>query len=278
MKQAFSQGAGGRNGMKSKLLLCMSIEILCFLYVAMQIAKSETKVVSALVIFLIGLIIFTYAVIAASKPNNKIMDKDNFVKDYKIRIKKANIDIMKSMKIKEKFFIEQMQSINKEILRKYAENGNEDSGVILKLLFESRKKHAENNNIALEIKWNENNLQSKNLPCKNLQGKCKIDIWDMGDILLNLLDNAIEAVENNSEENRWIKLTGIIEDNYVFIEILNPYDGELKIVKGEIKTTKEDEKNHGMGLKIVRKAAEKYGMTMDVSVGDNIFGVRIAGH
>ena len=267
--------------MKSKLLLCMGIEILCFIYVAMQIAKSEKKGVSALVIFLIGLIIFIYAVIAASQPYKKIMDKDNFVKDYRTQIKKANIDIMKSMKIKEKFFIEQMQLINKEILRKYAENGNEDSGVILKLLFESRKKHAENNNISLEIKWNENNLQSKNLSWKKLQDKnllckCKIDIWDMGDILLNLLDNAIEAVENNSEENRWIKLTGIIEDNYVFIEILNPYDGELKIVKGEIKTTKEDEKNHGMGLKIVRKAVEKYGMTMDVSVGNNIFRVRIA--
>lgn len=262
---------GGRNGMKRKLLLCMSIEILCFVYVIIQIAKKENRDILPAAIFLVGAIIllYVYALTADIQSHNRIIDKDKFVKT---QLKKANIEIIKVMQMKEKYLIEQMRILNEEILKSHAVNGDRNRGEILKLLFASRKRYAESINIALEIKWNEKDLQSK----FSLY-ECKIDIWDMVHIILNLIDNALEAADKNTEENRWIKLKGIIDNHYAFIEVLNPYNGELKIVNGEIKTTKEDEKNHGMGLKIVRKTAEKYGMAMDVSTCDNIFKVRIAG-
>lgn len=257
--------------MKRKLLLCMSIEILCFVYVIIQIAKKENREILPAAIFLVGaiILIYVYAVTADIQSHNKIIDKDKFVKT---QLKKANIEIIKVMQMKEKYLIEQMRILNEEILKSHAVNGDRNSGEILKLLFASRKRYAESINIALEIKWNEKDLQSK-----FSFYECKIDIWDIVHIILNLVDNALEAADKNTKENRWIKLKGIIDNNYAFIEVLNPYNGELKIVNGEIKTTKEDEKNHGMGLKIVRKTAEKYGMAMDVSTCDNIFRVRIAG-
>lgn len=272
---------GGRNGMKRKLLLCMIIEILCFLYAAMESVKRGNREILSASIFLIGVIVLinSYIIATYSQSLNNDIYKKGFVST---QIKKANIDIMEALKKKEKYFAEEMQFLCKEIFKSHEADDNEGNKEILKLLFESRKKHAENINVALDIKWNgtdlcwdRENLQSKKLQSNSLFIECRVSIWDIGHIFLNLLDNALEAAEKNPPENRWIKLRADLDDNYVFMEIENPYKGELKILNGEIKTTKEDEGNHGMGLKIVREISEKYGMTMEVCALDNIFRVRV---
>lgn len=156
--------------------------------------------------------------------------------------------------MEEAYFKEQIELIDEELFREYINNGKENNNVILKRLFEDRKKRAENLKIKLEIKWDD----SKN--DRNI-----VPIWDMVSIISNLLDNGLEAVWDNSAEKRWISLSGSMKGKCVSIEVLNSYDRKIQIINEEIKTTKKDENNHGMGLKIIKQIAEKYGMVMKVN-------------
>ena len=75
----------------------------------------------------------------------------------------------------------------------------------------------------------------------------------------NLLSNAYEAAIKSSEKK--IKVQMYMENDGAFsvIKIENSYDKTLLAGgDGELKTTKEDGEIHGLGIKSIRKTAEKY--------------------
>ena len=80
---------------------------------------------------------------------------------------------------------------------------------------------------------------------------------DISLILGNLLENAVEGAEK-AEKRKCIKLTVKYDKKNLLIAVENSYGGKLKKIKGELKTTKEDTANHGIGLASVRRAARKY--------------------
>ena len=80
---------------------------------------------------------------------------------------------------------------------------------------------------------------------------------DISLILGNLLENAIEGAEK-AEKRKYIKLRIKYDKKNLLIAVENSYGGKLKKVKEELKTTKEDTANHGIGLASVRRAARKY--------------------
>ena len=86
------------------------------------------------------------------------------------------------------------------------------------------------------------------------------DAFDMGIILQNLLQNALEACEKVSEGKRFIVLTGKRKGRFFLIEVKNSFVGE--VVFGQdglpVTTKKEDAPMHGIGLSNVRREAEKY--------------------
>ena len=86
------------------------------------------------------------------------------------------------------------------------------------------------------------------------------DAFDVGIILQNLLQNAIEACEKVSEGERFIVLTGKRKGRFFLIEVKNSFVGE--VVFGQdglpVTTKKEDVPMHGIGLSNVRREAEKY--------------------
>lgn len=80
---------------------------------------------------------------------------------------------------------------------------------------------------------------------------------DLGALLGNALDNAIEAAEK--AENKYVKVFINYDKNNLLITIINSYDGVLlKGTGGYLKTRKKDKQNHGMGIKIMKRTAEKY--------------------
>lgn len=86
-----------------------------------------------------------------------------------------------------------------------------------------------------------------------------IDNGDLNILLGNLFDNAIEAVSKVSEENRVINFKIISDRTALLFEISNTYDGIIaRNQKGEIITTKENSKNHGIGLKAVMEIINRY--------------------
>lgn len=87
----------------------------------------------------------------------------------------------------------------------------------------------------------------------NISEKLKINRGDMGIILGNLLDNAIEAAEKEPEPKIYIKMVQNREQ--LMIEIKNTCRSDGKI---DWYSTKEDKRNHGIGIKSVTKVVEQY--------------------
>ena len=86
------------------------------------------------------------------------------------------------------------------------------------------------------------------------------DAFDVGIILQNLLQNALEACEKVSEGERFIVMTGKRKGRFFLIEVKNSFSGE--VVFGQdglpVTTKQEDAPMHGIGLANVRREAEKY--------------------
>lgn len=81
---------------------------------------------------------------------------------------------------------------------------------------------------------------------------------DISLIMGNLLENAVEGAEK-VEKKKYIRLKVKYDKNNLLIVIENSYQGELEKGKGgELRTTKEDRLNHGIGLPSVRRVVEKY--------------------
>jgi Signal transduction histidine kinase regulating citrate/malate metabolism len=104
---------------------------------------------------------------------------------------------------------------------------------------------------------------------------CNIVMFDLCTIISNLLDNALEAVENNEGEDKWIEMTFRYDDLMIYCNVVNPYCGELNIYKNKI-MTKKNAKNHGYGLTNVKKSVELYNGSIEIKTENGLFVVLIA--
>lgn len=109
-----------------------------------------------------------------------------------------------------------------------------------------------------------------------------VSAFDLGIILNNLLDNAIEACEKLEQEKRHISLTLKRKSHFLLIEVENNFDGKLEWREGESfpATTKQDGRpgilpEHGIGLKNVWDVAERYLGSMDVKTEGEVFRVTV---
>lgn len=100
----------------------------------------------------------------------------------------------------------------------------------------------------------------------------KIENSDICIILANALDNAVEACKKCPERGK-ISIAAQIRQGYWTMAMRNPTvsaDSE-----GIMKTSKEDEKNHGFGLLSIEQAVKKYDGTMAVSIKDGAFEMAV---
>lgn len=97
---------------------------------------------------------------------------------------------------------------------------------------------------------------------------------DLCALLLNMLDNALEAASQAEPKEVWCKLT--LSQGFLAIQCENTFSGELKRDgKGRLLSTKREE-GHGFGLSQMRAVAEKYHSVLDVSWEEGRFTVQTA--
>lgn len=77
-------------------------------------------------------------------------------------------------------------------------------------------------------------------------------------ILSNILDNAIEACQNQTGVSKIIRLKCWKEKDRLLISCQNPVNKDRVLENGSYVTTKQDKEKHGIGLKNVKSAVEKY--------------------
>lgn len=101
--------------------------------------------------------------------------------------------------------------------------------------------------------------------------------YDIGVILGNALDNAMEACrklkEKEPEAKTFLRLSSVRKDHLLIFKIENSFDGTLKRKReaGLFETDKADKKVHGIGLSNIKNTAEKYQGTMDYKIDGRVF-------
>ena len=99
--------------------------------------------------------------------------------------------------------------------------------------------------------------------------KQQIDVYDIGIVLNNALENAIEASSKLAGEKS-ISLRSYMKGNLFFIEVENDFSGEL-VMNSETGlpiSSKEDGKLHGVGMENIHRCAKKYKGDIDITIRD----------
>ena len=110
----------------------------------------------------------------------------------------------------------------------------------------------------------------------------EIPVFDLGIILNNLLDNAIEACEKLEQREGFIRLMLKRKKQFLLLEVENSFDGDVPIREGSplLATTKQSVlpdivTEHGIGLENVRDVAGRYFGGVNIKVKRNIFHVTV---
>lgn len=100
---------------------------------------------------------------------------------------------------------------------------------------------------------------------------------DLCVIFANLIANAVEAIERmeNKTENYYIdvRISSYKED--IYIDVNNPVGNNVKVIDGNLVTSKKDNNLHGFGVKNTIQRVKKYQGTYDYKIDNNNFSVEI---
>lgn len=99
---------------------------------------------------------------------------------------------------------------------------------------------------------------------------------DIGVVLGNAIDNAIEAVKDCKNKEKVIEISmGVKKEAWVLV-IRNPYEHELKKDKtGMLLTTKQEKRIHGYGIKSIMRVAEEYQGEAIIDTENGLFSLTL---
>lgn len=110
----------------------------------------------------------------------------------------------------------------------------------------------------------------------------EIPVFDMGIILSNLLDNAIEACEKLESGKGFIRLSLKRKKQFLLLEVENSFDGNMPVREGGSlpATTKQSTlpdivSEHGIGLENVWDMAERYLGGVSIKAKGDVFHVTV---
>ena len=111
----------------------------------------------------------------------------------------------------------------------------------------------------------------------------RYDAYDIGIIVNNLLQNALEACGEMRQGDRYIFISSRQKRKFFLIEVRNPFEGEI-IMDADTNlpiSTKEKEpfgkkgSMHGFGLSNVKREAQEYMGNIDIKIKKNEFSVTV---
>lgn len=108
-------------------------------------------------------------------------------------------------------------------------------------------------------------------------GSNSIPAMDICTIIGNALDNAVEAcvkIENPKDRYIYVKLHDC--NNELIISVKNSSTEAPKRRAGVYVSTKKDEKNHGLGLKSIKRTVDKHKGDMLIKYEDSVFNIVVS--
>lgn len=110
----------------------------------------------------------------------------------------------------------------------------------------------------------------------------RYDAYDIGIILNNLLQNALEACEKLSKGRKYIALSGRQKKRFYLIDIRNSFEGKITFHRNTrlpVSTKQRDSPAavslHGIGLSNVKQEVEKYVGELDIKTEGSEFHVTV---
>lgn len=105
----------------------------------------------------------------------------------------------------------------------------------------------------------------------NVPAELSVTVNDLCRILVNLIDNAMEAVLKTDGEHI-VDLNVHVQNDYLFISVTNAISADVDHdAVLTLNTTKSDAKNHGYGHRIVKKIVDKYNGYINYSIEGDEF-------
>lgn len=148
--------------------------------------------------------------------------------------------------------------------------------------FSSVKKVAHSGNIVIDsiINFKEKQADQYSIPFQldfHFPNNIILNTRAISVILGNAIDNAIEACKDIKSQGKYIKIQFNYENDSLFINIENPFSGSIRTgIGGRILTTKNNNKQHGIGLQSIREMVESVNGIIDISYSNQIFKLQIA--
>ncbi|MDU5491691.1 MAG: ATP-binding protein [Clostridium perfringens] len=212
--------------------------------------------------------------------NNKLKLENEFIKD-KLEIEykyysnlKDNQEKVKRLYHDIKNHIACIEGNNKEtgIRKKYIDSLNSEidklnlgfntGNEVLDVILNNKREKCMENNISLKVFIDFSKVNF-------------IEYFDICTIFSNCIDNAIEACKKIKDNNRYISLKGNCVNNFYVIKIENSKTNKVKKLNGDFLTDKKDKFLHGIGLKNIRLALEKYNGEIIIEPLDDKFILKI---
>lgn len=109
-----------------------------------------------------------------------------------------------------------------------------------------------------------------------LPEKLGVDESDLCSLLINMLDNALEAA-SKAAGKRQISISLKVVQDILSVKCENSYSGPLPPGEdGGFASTKPSPKDHGWGIRQMRQVAEKYNGVLDITNTDDRFTIQTA--
>ena len=102
-----------------------------------------------------------------------------------------------------------------------------------------------------------------------------MDSIEYGVVLSNLLDNAIEAEEQEKEENRYICLNIVVEQNMIHLVVSNYISESVLQNNALLETSKKNKQLHGIGLRGVKEFVNNKEGEIEIFEENHMFVVHI---
>jgi two-component system, LytTR family, sensor histidine kinase AgrC len=99
-----------------------------------------------------------------------------------------------------------------------------------------------------------------------------IEDIDLNIVISNALDNAIEACKKLPEgQEKFIDIDSYIKNDHLLLVMKNSFNGIIKKVGDELKTTKDDPGRHGIGMGNMKRVVDKYDGHIMTNIDGNVF-------
>jgi len=217
---------------------------------------------------------------------SKISNFINYEKEKSMYIQQIN-DISRSTSEKEKMmgdFYKEKHNLTNEliVLKKYVVNDEKDNAIdflneaICNFSIIDIKSDSGNMTVDTIINTKYAVAKEHNIAFDlniSIPNKLPFDQCDIGIVLGNALDNAIEAVAECKEKVITISMS--VRKKALIFVIKNPYERINEDGYGNLKSLKTDANKHGYGMSSIKKVVEKYNGVMVYETDNKIFSLNV---